>query len=214
MSLDGKVATQTGDSKWISGEESRRLVHRWRGEVDAICIGIGTALADDPLLTARTDEAVRQPRRVVFDSEARLPLDSDARSHGARGAADRGRLARGRPRAASTRCAPPAPRSSSAAGGTEQERAVDALEKLGDARHPEHAARGRPAPGGRLPRRRRGRRDAPVHRADRARRALGARVPFEGEGSDSIADAQRALSTDDASTIGEDVLITARFNEW
>src|SRR6185436_10189350 len=46
MSLDGKVATQTGDSKWISSEGSRQLVHRWRAEVDAICIGIGTALAD------------------------------------------------------------------------------------------------------------------------------------------------------------------------
>ena len=63
MSLDGKVATQTGDSKWISGEESRRLVHRWRAEVDAICIGIGTALADDPLLTARSARASGGSRR-------------------------------------------------------------------------------------------------------------------------------------------------------
>src|SRR5688572_519321 len=75
MSLDGKVATQTGDSKWISGEESRRLVHEWRAQVDAVCIGIGTALADDPLLTARTPAVTRQPVRVVFDSEARLPAD-------------------------------------------------------------------------------------------------------------------------------------------
>src|SRR3954447_24771076 len=76
-SLDGKVATQTGDSKWISNERSRELVHRWRGEVDAVCIGIGTALADDPLLTARTEGVTRQPTRVVFDSEARLPFDTN-----------------------------------------------------------------------------------------------------------------------------------------
>ena len=55
--------------------ESRELVHRWRGEHDAIAVGIGTVLADDPLLTARAPGA-RQPRRVVFDSTARLPLDS------------------------------------------------------------------------------------------------------------------------------------------
>ena len=52
-------------------------MHRWRAEVDAICIGIGTALADDPLLTARAEGVTRQPTRVVFDSEARLPLDSN-----------------------------------------------------------------------------------------------------------------------------------------
>src|SRR5215213_1688409 len=76
MSLDGKVATATGDSKWISGELSRRLAHEWRAEADAVACGIGTALADDPLLTARFEGVARQPRRVVFDSEARLPLDS------------------------------------------------------------------------------------------------------------------------------------------
>jgi diaminohydroxyphosphoribosylaminopyrimidine deaminase / 5-amino-6-(5-phosphoribosylamino)uracil reductase len=75
MSLDGRTATQPGDSPWISGPESRELVHRWRAEHDAIAVGIGTALADDPLLTARI-EGARQPRRVVFDRRARLPLDS------------------------------------------------------------------------------------------------------------------------------------------
>jgi diaminohydroxyphosphoribosylaminopyrimidine deaminase/5-amino-6-(5-phosphoribosylamino)uracil reductase len=75
MSLDGQTATAPGDSPWISGPESRDLVHRWRAESDAIAVGIGTALADDPLLTARIDGA-RQPLRVVFDSKARLPLDS------------------------------------------------------------------------------------------------------------------------------------------
>ena len=88
MSLDGRTATAPGDSPWISGEPSRALVHRWRAEHDAIAVGIGTALADDPLLTARPEAAAveaaeggaprppRQPLRVVFDSAARLPLDS------------------------------------------------------------------------------------------------------------------------------------------
>ena len=76
MTLDGKVATRTGDSKWISGEDSRRLSHHWRAEVDAVVVGIGTALTDDPQLTARIEGVKRQPRRIVFDSEARLPLDS------------------------------------------------------------------------------------------------------------------------------------------
>jgi len=75
MSLDGQTSTAPGDSPWISGEQSRELVHKWRSESDAIAVGIGTALADDPLLTARIDGA-RQPLRVVFDSQARLPLDS------------------------------------------------------------------------------------------------------------------------------------------
>lgn len=75
MSLDGRTETAPGDSPWISGERSRELVHRWRAESDAIAVGIGTALADDPLLTARVEDA-RQPLRVVFDRQARLPLDS------------------------------------------------------------------------------------------------------------------------------------------
>jgi diaminohydroxyphosphoribosylaminopyrimidine deaminase/5-amino-6-(5-phosphoribosylamino)uracil reductase len=79
VSLDGFTATTAGDSRWISGPESRALVHRWRAAADAVAVGIGTALADDPLLTARDvddPELVRQPARVVFDSHARLPLDS------------------------------------------------------------------------------------------------------------------------------------------
>ena len=75
MSLDGQTTTAAGDSPWISGEQSRNLVHRWRAESDAIAVGIGTVLADDPLLTARV-EGARQPRRIVFDSQARLPLES------------------------------------------------------------------------------------------------------------------------------------------
>ncbi|HVS29333.1 MAG TPA: bifunctional diaminohydroxyphosphoribosylaminopyrimidine deaminase/5-amino-6-(5-phosphoribosylamino)uracil reductase RibD, partial [Solirubrobacteraceae bacterium] len=76
MTLDGKVATAAGDSQWISGEPSRARAHRWRAECDAVAVGIGTALADDPQLTARVEGVHRQPRRVVFDSEARLPLTS------------------------------------------------------------------------------------------------------------------------------------------
>src|ERR1700704_6606761 len=80
MTLDGKVATRTGDSQWISGADSRELAHRWRAAVDAVVVGIGTALADDPQLTARPEglpaEPGAQPRRVVFDSLARLPTSS------------------------------------------------------------------------------------------------------------------------------------------
>jgi diaminohydroxyphosphoribosylaminopyrimidine deaminase/5-amino-6-(5-phosphoribosylamino)uracil reductase len=76
MSLDGQTETAPGDAPWISGPESQALVHRWRAESDAIAVGIGTVLADDPLLTARTPEPPRQPLRVVFDRQARLPLDS------------------------------------------------------------------------------------------------------------------------------------------
>ncbi|MGA8745874.1 MAG: bifunctional diaminohydroxyphosphoribosylaminopyrimidine deaminase/5-amino-6-(5-phosphoribosylamino)uracil reductase RibD [Solirubrobacterales bacterium] len=76
MSLAGQTATAPGESGWISAEPSRALVHRWRAESDAIAIGIGTALADDPLLTARSEGSPRQPLRVIFDRRARLPLDS------------------------------------------------------------------------------------------------------------------------------------------
>jgi diaminohydroxyphosphoribosylaminopyrimidine deaminase/5-amino-6-(5-phosphoribosylamino)uracil reductase len=74
MTLDGKIATQTGNSKWISGEASRRIVHELRGRMDAILIGIATALADDPLLTARPP-GPRIPARIVLDQSARLPTD-------------------------------------------------------------------------------------------------------------------------------------------
>jgi diaminohydroxyphosphoribosylaminopyrimidine deaminase / 5-amino-6-(5-phosphoribosylamino)uracil reductase len=84
MTLDGKVATVSGDSQWISGESSRARAHRWRAESDAVAVGIGTALVDDPRLTARIEGVARQPRRVVFDSEARLPVSSQL----VRGAAD------------------------------------------------------------------------------------------------------------------------------
>lgn len=75
MSLDGKIATADGDSKWISGPASRERVHRLRGRMDGILIGIGTALADDPLLTARPP-GPRAATRIVLDSHGRLPLSS------------------------------------------------------------------------------------------------------------------------------------------
>lgn len=70
--LDGKTASRSGHSRWVSGEKSRALVHRLRGQVDAICVGIGTALADDPLLTCRAPGG-RDPLRVVVDAKLRLP---------------------------------------------------------------------------------------------------------------------------------------------
>jgi len=76
MSLDGKVATRTGDSMWISSEESREDVHRMRSESDAVMVGIGTVLSDDPRLTVRMGGYSGAPLRVVADSGARTPVQS------------------------------------------------------------------------------------------------------------------------------------------
>ena len=75
MTLDGKIAAYTGASRWITGEEARRQVHRDRDRYAAILVGVGTALADDPLLTCRA-EGGHNPLRVVCDSSLRLPLAS------------------------------------------------------------------------------------------------------------------------------------------
>ncbi len=72
QSLDGRIATRTGDSRWISSEPSRRIVHRLRSRVDAILIGSETALADDPMLTARGTPIRRVATRVVLDRRLRL----------------------------------------------------------------------------------------------------------------------------------------------
>jgi diaminohydroxyphosphoribosylaminopyrimidine deaminase/5-amino-6-(5-phosphoribosylamino)uracil reductase len=74
QTIDGRIATRAGQSRWISGERSRRLVHRERGRVDAILTGIGTVLADDPQLTARTVRRRRVARRIVIDPRLRIPL--------------------------------------------------------------------------------------------------------------------------------------------
>ena len=81
QSLDGSVATVSGDSRWVTGEAARTLVHRWRAELDGVLVGRGTAAADDPALTVRHVDG-RQPARVVLDREgaltASLKLFTDA----------------------------------------------------------------------------------------------------------------------------------------
>ncbi len=80
MTLDGKIATKTGQSKWITGEQSRRDVHRVRSQVDAVMVGLGTILADNPDLSARgikhamRQRVGRQPVRIVLDSHLRIPV--------------------------------------------------------------------------------------------------------------------------------------------
>jgi diaminohydroxyphosphoribosylaminopyrimidine deaminase/5-amino-6-(5-phosphoribosylamino)uracil reductase len=79
MTLDGKLATRTGDSQWISSEASRAVVHQLRGRVDAIIVGSGTARIDNPLLTARPSDRAdlkRVATRIVVDSAATLSTDS------------------------------------------------------------------------------------------------------------------------------------------
>ena len=79
MTLDGKLATRTGNSQWISSEASRAVVHQLRGRVDAVVVGSGTARADNPLLTARPanfGDMKRTATRVVVDSAASLSVDS------------------------------------------------------------------------------------------------------------------------------------------
>jgi len=72
-SLDGKIATRTGDSRWITSEDARRYVHELRGGVDAVMVGVNTVIRDDPLLISKTVGA-RQPIRIIADSRLRTPL--------------------------------------------------------------------------------------------------------------------------------------------
>lgn len=76
QSLDGKIATRTGDSKWISSPPSRALVHRLRGRVDAVIVGVNTVIADDPLLTCRQGSPRRVAARLVLDPSLRIPRKS------------------------------------------------------------------------------------------------------------------------------------------
>ncbi len=73
MTLDGKIATRSGDARWISCAASRALVHRLRAEYDAVLVGIGTVLRDDPRLNVRLDGTWRQPRKIVLDQHGRTP---------------------------------------------------------------------------------------------------------------------------------------------
>jgi diaminohydroxyphosphoribosylaminopyrimidine deaminase/5-amino-6-(5-phosphoribosylamino)uracil reductase len=75
--LDGKIASHLGDSRWISNERSRRFVHRLRHALDAIVVGVGTVIADDPSLTSRlAGKKASNPLRIILDTHLRSPLKS------------------------------------------------------------------------------------------------------------------------------------------
>jgi diaminohydroxyphosphoribosylaminopyrimidine deaminase / 5-amino-6-(5-phosphoribosylamino)uracil reductase len=213
MSLDGKVATHSGDSRWISGEESRQLVHEWRSALDAVAVGIGTAMTDDPLLTARGTGAssIRQPRRVVFDSLARLPL-------GSRLVADVPEVpltvvvSRAAPRAATDGLTTHGVDVIVATGENEQARVGSALEQLGSEGVTSILLEGGPRLAGSF---------LDAGEIDEIRLfvapiVLGgrnARDPLESEGVDVIADAVHGLTLT-CDRVGEDLLITSRIKEW
>jgi len=211
MTLDGKVATRTGDSKWISGEESRLRSHHWRAERDAVAVGIGTALADDPLLTARIPGVERQPRRVVFDSEGRLPLSSQL----VRGARELPLVVVvGR---AASRLATDALEVAGAAvivatGANEPARVRSALDQLGALEVTSILLEGGPRLAGAF---------LDAGEVDELRLFIApvvvggssARDPLEGEGAERIAEATRALALD-VERIADDVLVSARLREW
>ena len=214
MTLDGKVATRGGDSKWISGEQSRRLAHRWRAQCDAVAVGIGTALADDPQLTARISDPthpVRPPRRVVFDSLARLPLGSklvrDARTVPLTVV-----VSRAAPRAATDALTTHSADIVVATGENETARVRSALDQLGADGISSILLEGGPHLAGAF---------LDAGEVDEMRLFLApmvlggrtARDPLEGEGVDAIADAARALTLD-CERVGEDLLVSARIRDW
>ncbi len=80
QSLDGKIATAGGESKWITGDKARKHVHMLRNEVDALMVGIGTVIADDPSLDCRV-RGGRNPYRIIVDSSLRIPLDAKVLKH-------------------------------------------------------------------------------------------------------------------------------------
>ena len=213
MSLDGKVATRDGDSQWISCEQSRELAHGWRTEVDAVVVGIGTALADDPRLTARLPGMPRQPRRVVFDSTARLPLDSQLVRE-AREIPLVVVVSRAARRSATELLETAGAEVITATGENEPARVADALDQLGELDLPVTALmlEGGPHLAGAF---------FDAGEIDEARLFVAplllggrsARDPLEGEGVGRIADAMRAISVH-AATSGDDVLLTARLRVW
>ena len=211
MTLDGKVATHTGDSKWISGEDSRFRAHHWRAERDAVVVGIGTALADDPQLTARVAGDFRQPRHVVFDSEARLPLDSQL-VHGAFEVPLTVVVSRAASRLATDALEAAGAEVIVATGENEPARVRSALDQLGANGVTSILLEGGPHLAGAF---------FDAGEVDEIRLFIApvvlgggsARDPLEGEGADRIAEATRALSLD-VERIGDDVLVSARLREW
>ncbi len=211
MTLDGKVATSSGDSKWISGEASRYLAHHWRAECDAVAVGIGTALADDPQLTARVDGVERQPRRIVFDSLARLPLDSKLVS-AARTIPLTVVVSRAAPRSATDALETHGADVIVATGENETARVRSALDQLGGAGMISILLEGGPHLSGAF---------LDAGEVDEMRLFLApivlggrtARDPLEGEGVETIADAVRALTVQ-CERVDEDLLISARLKEW
>ena len=215
MTLDGKVATRTGDSKWISGEDSRALAHRWRASVDAVVVGIGTALADDPQLTARPEGGVaempHQPRRVVFDTIARLPPTSRLVA-----AAEEIPLtvvvSRAAARADTDALEAAGVQVLVATGENEPARVRSALEQLGALGVAAVLLEGGPHLAGAF---------LDAGEIDEIRLFLAplllggssARDPLEGKGVERISEALRAL-TFDCEHVGDDLLISARLREW
>jgi diaminohydroxyphosphoribosylaminopyrimidine deaminase/5-amino-6-(5-phosphoribosylamino)uracil reductase len=211
MTLDGKVATQSGDSQWISGEESRRLSHHWRAEVDAVAVGIGTALADDPLLTARVAGVVKQPARVVFDSEARLPAASQL-VHTAAEVPVLLVCSRAAARASTDALEAAGVEIIVATGENEAARVRSALTELGSRSIQSLLLEGGPHLAGAF---------LDAGELDEVRLFVApmlaggrhSRVPLEGQGVETIDAARRALSCE-VERIADDVLIRARMTEW
>ncbi len=211
MTLDGKVATRGGDSKWISGESSRERAHHWRAECDAVAVGIGTALADDPLLTARVEGAFRQPRRVVFDALGRLPLNAQL-VRDARRVPLTVVVSRAAPRTATDALQTHSVDVVVATGENEPARVVSALDALGAAGVASILLEGGPHLAGAF---------LDAGEVDEIRLFLAplilggrtARDPLEGEGVELIADAVRALTLT-CEGVGDDILVSARIKEW
>lgn len=76
MTLDGKIATRVGDSRWVTGEQARRIVHELRNGYSAIMVGVNTVIADDPHLDTRLEREARNPVRIIADTSARIPMDA------------------------------------------------------------------------------------------------------------------------------------------
>jgi diaminohydroxyphosphoribosylaminopyrimidine deaminase/5-amino-6-(5-phosphoribosylamino)uracil reductase len=211
MTLDGKVATHGGDSKWISGEQSRLRAHYWRAECDAVAVGIGTALADDPMLTARIEGVQRQPRRIVFDSLARLPARSKL-VRDARRIPLTVVVSRAAPRAATDALEAHGIEVIVAPGENEPARIRSALDQLGANEIGSILLEGGPHLAGAF---------LDAGEVDEIRLFLAplvlggktARDPLEGQGVEMIADAFRAMTLE-CERVGEDLQISARMKEW